>query len=144
MPRASLTRLVTFAAAHRYRRAEWSDAKNAEVFGACANPNFHGHSYSCWVTVAGEIDAGTGMVIDLVLLDRILFEQVRQRFDHKNINLEVPEFTDGAMIPTGENLAVVIAGRVGKALTAANATAVLQRVMVKEDDSLAAEYAPER
>ena len=144
MPRASLTRLVTFAAAHRYRRAEWSDAKNVEVFGACANPNYHGHSYSCWVTVSGEIDPRTGMVVDLGLLDRILREQVHRRFDHKNINLEVPEFADGALIPTGENLAVFIAEHVAKALATTNTTAVVKRVVLHEDSSLSAEYAPER
>ena len=143
MPRAALSRLVTFAAAHRYRRAEWSDAKNAEVFGACANPHFHGHSYSCWVTVEGEIDPPTGMVIDLGLLDKVLHAEVRQRFDHRNINLEVPEFAEGGLIPTGENLAIVIAQRVAKALAAAQATAKVRRVVVKEDDALSAEYAPE-
>jgi len=143
MPRAALTRLVTFAAAHRYRRAEWSDAKNAEVFGACANPNFHGHSYSCWVTVQGEIDPLTGMVVDLGLLDKVLLAEVRTRFDHKNINLDVAEFADGGLIPTGENLARFIAERVAKALAAARATAVVRLVVVKEDESLAAEYAPE-
>lgn len=143
MPRAALTRLVTFAAAHRYRRREWSDAKNAEVFGACANPNFHGHSYSCWVTVQGEIDPLTGMVVDLGLLDKVLLAEVRTRFDHKNINLDVAEFADGGLIPTGENLARFIAERVAKALAAARATAVVRLVVVKEDESLAAEYAPE-
>ena len=143
MPRAALTRLVTFAAAHRYRRADWSDAKNSEVFGACANPNFHGHSYSCWVTVQGEIDPVTGMVVDLGLLDRVLAAEVRQRFDHRNINLEVAEFADGALVPTGENLARFIAERVAIALAAARASAIVRRVVVKEDDSLAAEYEPE-
>jgi 6-pyruvoyltetrahydropterin/6-carboxytetrahydropterin synthase len=142
--RASLTRRITFAAAHRYRRADWSEEKNVQVFGACANPHFHGHSYACAVTVAGEIDPVTGMVVDLGILDRVLHAEVRQRFDHKNINLDVPEFGEGKLIPTGENLARFIAGRVGAALTAHGVAAAVQRVVVQEDDSLAAEYTPER
>lgn len=144
MPRAALTRRITFAAAHRYRRPEWSDAKNAEVFGACANPHFHGHSYACDVTVRGEIDATTGMVIDLAVLDRVLREEVSARFDHRNLNVEVPEFADGGLIPTGENVARVIAERVARALAAAGSRADLTRVVVREDDALAAEYTPER
>ncbi len=139
MPRAALTRRVTFAAAHRYRRPEWSDAKNAEVFGACANPHYHGHSYACEVTVRGEIDPVTGMVIDLALLDRVLADEVRARFDHRNLNVEVPEFADGGLIPTGENLARLIAERVRGALgTRVDVT----RVVVREDDALWAEWTP--
>ncbi len=72
MARASLTRRVTFAAAHRYRRPEWSNERNTEVFGLCARENYHGHSYVCDLTVTGEIDDTTGFIIDLGDLDRIL------------------------------------------------------------------------
>lgn len=139
MPHAALTRRVTFAAAHRYRRADWSDAKNAEVFGACANPNYHGHGYACEVTVRGDVDRVTGMVIDLGLLDRVLHDEVTARFDHRNLNVEVPEFGDGGMIPTGENLARVIGERVQAAL---GARVQVSRVVVREDESLWAEWAP--
>jgi 6-pyruvoyltetrahydropterin/6-carboxytetrahydropterin synthase len=139
MPRGALIRRVTFAAAHRYRRPEWSDAKNHEVFGACANPHFHGHSYACEVTVRGDVDPITGMVIDLGLLDRVLHDEVTARFDHRNLNLDVPEFGEGGMIPTGENLARVIGERVQAALGARVSVA---RVVVREDESLAAEWAP--
>ena len=105
MPKASLTRRVTFAAAHRYSRPEWTDEQNEKTFGACARPHYHGHSYICDVTVEGEIDPITGFVIDLGVLDQILREEVRDRFDHRNINVEVPEFADGLLVPTGENLA---------------------------------------
>ncbi|MDB4885622.1 MAG: hypothetical protein JWN79_1060, partial [Gemmatimonadetes bacterium] len=81
-----LTRRVAFAAAHRYRIAEWSDARNAETFGACSRPNYHGHSYLCDVTVRGELDPVTGFVADLGVLDRVLQAEVRDRFDHANIN----------------------------------------------------------
>ena len=137
MPTASLTRRVAFAAAHRYRRPDWSDEKNAAVFGQCANPHFHGHGYSCDVTVTGPIDDETGMIVDLGLLDRVLATEVRDRFDHRNINLEVPEFADGRMIPTGENLARVIFERVQRALGSA---ARVARVVVREDETLSAEY----
>lgn len=137
MPFASLTRRVTFAAAHRYRRPDWSDARNAEVFGRCANPHFHGHGYSCDVTVRGPIDETTGMVIDLGVLDDVLAREVRDRFDHRNINLEVPEFADGRMIPTGENLARFIFERVSDAL---RGRATVVRVVVREDEGLSAEY----
>jgi 6-pyruvoyltetrahydropterin/6-carboxytetrahydropterin synthase len=99
MPLASLTRRVAFAAAHRYRRPEWDDARNAATFGLCARPSFHGHSYACHVTVRGPIDEATGFCVDLGLLDRVLAEEVRERFDHRNLNLDVPEFADGAQIP---------------------------------------------
>lgn len=116
MSRARLIRRVTFAAAHRYRRPEWSEARNVEVFGACAHPHYHGHTYECEVTVEGTIDETTGMVIDLGVLDRALRDEVVARFDHRNINLDVPEFADGALVPTGENLARFIHGRLVAAL----------------------------
>src|SRR5678809_738597 len=67
-----LTRRVTYAAAHRYRIAEWGDEKNAATFGLCARPNFHGHSYVCDVTVTGTVDPITGFVADLGVLDAVL------------------------------------------------------------------------
>lgn len=140
MPAASLTRRVRFAAAHRYRRPEWSDARNADVFGACANPSFHGHSYICDVTVRGDIDAETGFVVDLGLLDRILAREISARFDHRNINTDVPEFGDGLLVPTGENLARFIHEHVQAALGSA---ATVVRVRIAEDDSLSASYPAE-
>jgi 6-pyruvoyltetrahydropterin/6-carboxytetrahydropterin synthase len=140
MPTAYLTRRVSFAAAHRYRRPEWSDEKNDAVFGACARPNYHGHTYTCDVTVRGEIDDLTGFVVDLGLLDRALETEVRQRFDHRNINLEVPEFADGKLVPTGENLARFISERVQASLP--SETRVTE-VRVAEDKTLSATYRSE-
>jgi 6-pyruvoyltetrahydropterin/6-carboxytetrahydropterin synthase len=128
---------VSFAAAHRYRRPEWSDARNAEVFGACARPNFHGHSYTCDVTVRGPVDAETGFVVDLGLLDRVLLAEVRERFDHRNINLDVPEFADGGLVPSGENLARFIHEHVQAAL---GDRVVVSRVTIAEDATLSATY----
>jgi 6-pyruvoyltetrahydropterin/6-carboxytetrahydropterin synthase len=138
-----LTRRVTFAAAHRYRIAEWSAERNERVFGLCARESYHGHSYVCDVTVAGEIDATTGMLIDLAALDRILAVEVRERFDHRNINADVPEFADGQLVPTGENLARFIFQRVQQQLAAAKAGARVTSVTVAEDATLSATYRDE-
>lgn len=138
MPVAMLTRRVRFAAAHRYRRPEWDEATNVAVFGLCARPNYHGHSYVCDVAVEGPVDALTGMVVDLGRLDRILDAEVRQRFDHRNINLDIPEFADGQLIPTGENLAKFIFERVRQAL---GPEPRLASVTIAEDDTLRSSYA---
>ena len=134
-----LTRRVAFAAAHRYRVAGWSEERNVATFGLCARPNFHGHSYVCDVTVTGEVDPVTGFVADLGVLDEVLRSEVRERLDHANINLDLPEFADGKLMPTGENLARFIAERVQAGLgTAARVT----RVVVAEDSNLSATYEP--
>lgn len=137
MPSASLTRRVSFSAAHRYRRPDWDDAKNAAVFGACAHPSYHGHTYQCNVTVTGPVDAETGMIVDLAELDRVLHQEVVARFDHRNINLDVPEFGEGRLIPTGENLARFIYDRVQAALSS---RAQVTDVVVAEDATLWARY----
>lgn len=131
--RVTLTRRVAFSAAHRYRRPEWDEARNRATFGACANPHSHGHSYKCDVTVSGPLDPVTGFIVDLGRLDAILATEVRERFDHRNINDEVPEFADGRLVPTGENLAAFILGRVQAALGGA---ARVTTVTVAEDDTL--------
>jgi 6-pyruvoyltetrahydropterin/6-carboxytetrahydropterin synthase len=139
MATAELTRRIAFAAAHRYRRPEWNDARNAEIFGVCARPSFHGHTYVCEVTVRGTIDETTGMVVDLAMLDRVLAAEVRDRFDHRNINLDVPEFADGRLVPTGENLARFICERVQTALGPRIGVSL---VTVAEDETLRATYRP--
>jgi|SRR5687768_2727621 6-pyruvoyltetrahydropterin/6-carboxytetrahydropterin synthase len=136
----TLTRRIRFAAAHRYARPEWSEERNREVFGACANPHFHGHSYICDVTVRGPVDGTTGFVVDLGVLDRILATEIVARFDHRNINLEVPEFADGRLVPTGENLARFILERVQRAL---GDRATVASVTIAEDDTLSATHAPD-
>jgi 6-pyruvoyltetrahydropterin/6-carboxytetrahydropterin synthase len=132
-----LTRRVTFAAAHRYRRPDWSEEQNVRVFGLCARENYHGHSYVCDVTVAGEIDPTTGMIVDLGELDRVLAVEVRERFDHRNINLDVPEFADGKLVPTGEELSRFICERVQRAL---GASARVVEVVLAEDATLRSSY----
>src|SRR5678815_3678628 len=137
MPRAYLTRKVHFAAAHRYRRPEWSDEQNEKTFGLCARESFHGHSYVCEVTVAGEIDPLTGFIADLGELDAILSDEVKDRFDHRNINVDVPEFGDGKLIPSGENLARFIFDRVASRLPA---KIRIDNVKIAEDRTLSATY----
>jgi len=139
MPRATLTRRLTFSAAHRYRRPEWSDAKNAEVFGACAHPNWHGHTYTCEVTVGGEIDPQTGFCADLAGFDRVLATRLHARLDHKNLVLDVPEFAEGREIPTSENVAWWIAREVQAGL---GGTARVLRVRLAEMPDLWVEIEP--
>jgi 6-pyruvoyltetrahydropterin/6-carboxytetrahydropterin synthase len=95
-----------FNAAHRLHNAAWSQAKNEAVFGKCNNPNFHGHNYELVVRVTGEVDPDTGYVIDMKVLSELIREFVLDRFDHKNLNLDVPEFAH--LNPSAENIAIVI------------------------------------
>lgn len=134
MPTAYLTRTVQFSATHRYFRPEWSEQKNAEVFGTCTSA--HGHTYRCLVTVRGAVDRATGMVADLAALDRILAEEVAARFDQRSLN-EVPEFAPGHALPTGEELCLDIWRRVSARLPAGCALAA---VRVQEEPALYAEY----
>lgn len=94
-----LTRREHFNAAHRMYREEWSAAKNEEIFGKCANPNWHGHNYHLFVTVKGEISYATGYLIDLKQLKMIIHEHVIEKLDHKNLNLDV-DFLKGKMATT--------------------------------------------
>jgi 6-pyruvoyltetrahydropterin/6-carboxytetrahydropterin synthase len=111
MPRVKVTRRLHFCAAHRLGREEWSDERNAEVFGLCANPNWHGHNYELDVTVEGEIDPETGFVMDLKLLRAVVEERVLDELDHRNLNLDVPWLR--GVNPTTENLVVAIWERIG-------------------------------
>ncbi len=99
-------RKAHFNAAHRLHNPGWSDEKNREVFGLCNNPNYHGHNYELEVKVVGEIDPDTGYVIDLGHLRDIIRQEVEERFDHKNLNLDTEEFC--TLNPTAENICVVI------------------------------------
>lgn len=95
-----------FNAAHRLHVPDWSNEQNEAVFGKCNNPNYHGHNYELTVKVTGLPDSRTGYVMDLKILSDIIKEQVLDRFDHKNLNLDTDEFKQ--LIPTAENIAVVI------------------------------------
>lgn len=104
--RVAVFRKARFNAAHRLFNPAWSFEKNQEIFGLCNNPNYHGHNYELIVKVIGETDPDTGYVIDLKILKDFIDEEVIQRFDHRNLNLDVAEFNN--LIPTVENIAVVI------------------------------------
>jgi len=140
MPTVSLTRVVPFAAAHRYFRPEWPLERNREVFGACTSEHGHGHNYECHVTIGGPVDPDTGMVMNLRDVDAILEDEVTRRLDHRFINYDVPEFAPGKQIPTGEALAVYVWQRVAPRLPD---TVRLLRVRIQEDRFLYAEYAGE-
>jgi len=99
-------RRETFNAAHRLYRPDWSDKKNTEVFGKCSNPNFHGHNYVLETWIEGDIDPDTGYVIDLKVLKGLVKDNVSERFDHRNLNLDCEEFKN--LIPTAENILLVI------------------------------------
>jgi 6-pyruvoyltetrahydropterin/6-carboxytetrahydropterin synthase len=102
----AVSRKEHFNAAHRLYNPEWSDEKNEEVFGKCNNPNFHGHNYELIVKIIGDQDVETGYVYDMKILSDIVKEHVVDKFDHKNLNLDIAEFKD--LNPTAENIALVI------------------------------------
>lgn len=95
-----------FNAAHRLHNTDWSDEMNQKVFGKCNNPNYHGHNYELVVKLSGEPNPETGYVYDMKILSDIIKENITNRFDHKNLNLDVEEFK--TLNPTAENIAVVI------------------------------------
>jgi len=101
-----ITGRESFNAAHKLARTDWSDEKNAEVFGKCANPNWHGHNYQLYVTVKGEINPETGFLVDLKWLKVIINTYVIDKIDHRNLNLDV-DFMKGKLAST-ENLAIEI------------------------------------
>jgi 6-pyruvoyltetrahydropterin/6-carboxytetrahydropterin synthase len=102
MPIVSITRIVRFNAAHRVYNPAFSDEENSRLFGKCNNPNWHGHNYTLEITVEGEVDPGTGFVVNLADVKRIAEREIVDAIDHKNLNLDVP-FMSGT-IPSTENL----------------------------------------
>ena len=114
MKRVKVSRKAHFNAAHRLYRKDWTDAQNEAHFGKCSNPHFHGHNYELIVSVTGDIDPDTGYVMDMKVLKDYIKAELEDAFDHKNLNLEVPEFSD--LIPTAENIVVVIHQKLKKIL----------------------------
>lgn len=133
--RVRVTRRLHFSAAHRLGREDWPDARNREVFGLCANPNWHGHNYDLEVTVEGSIDPETGYVLDLKILRELVEEQVVGDIDHRNLNLDVPWLA--GVNPTTENLVVAIWGRIASGLPAG---VELKRVVLHETARNSVEY----
>lgn len=112
--RVAVIRKGHFNAAYRLYRPDWSDERNREVFGICSHPNFHGHNYEFDVRVTGEVDPETGIVIDLKKLKELIETHVELPFDHKNLNLDCPEFANS--IPTAENICMEIYHRLRQVL----------------------------
>lgn len=106
--KVAVYRKAHFNAAHRLYNKNWSQEKNDEVFGLCNNANWHGHNYDLEVKVVGEVDPETGYVIDLKILKDLIKSEIEERFDHKNLNEDCPEFAN--LNPTAENICVVIYG----------------------------------
>ncbi|PKP29357.1 MAG: 6-pyruvoyl tetrahydrobiopterin synthase [Bacteroidetes bacterium HGW-Bacteroidetes-18] len=104
--KVTVNRKAHFNAAHRLHNADWTDARNANVFGKCANPHYHGHNYELIVSVKGKIHPETGFVMDMKILKSLIETEIEEQFDHKNLNEEVREFK--TLNPTAENIAVVI------------------------------------
>ena len=114
--KVTVSRKAHFNAAHRLYRKDWSMEQNDAVFGKCNNPNFHGHNYELIVSVTGNIDPETGYVMDVKILSDLIKEHIENAFDHKNLNLDVPEFAD--LNPTAENIVVVIWNKLRKHIDA--------------------------
>lgn len=112
----SVFRKERFNAAHRLFNPKWDEQKNLEVFGKCSYANYHGHNYDLIVEVKGDIDPETGYVIDMKVLSNIVQEEVTERYDHRNLNLDLEEFK--SLNPTAENIAVVIWNRLKSKLDA--------------------------
>lgn len=132
MPPVLLTKRIEFAAAHRYHKPGWDAARNRAVFGACNNEPGHGHNYLLEVTVSGEVDPRTGMVVNLFDVKHVL-QEVLEEFDHKHLNIDTPYFA--AMVPTTENIARVLWRR----LEAYPQIGRLHAIRLYEDEDLYAE-----
>lgn len=131
-----LTRRERFNAAHRLFRPDWDEEQNREFYGKCSNPNWHGHNYVLYVTVAGNIDPATGFVVNLKWLSRLIREKVIEKVDHKNLNLEV-DFMKGKIVST-ENIAVAIWEQIEPEIRAQGAR--LHRIRIEETENNFVEY----
>ena len=114
MEKIAVTRKEHFNAAHRLHNPNWSKEKNSSFYGKCNNPNYHGHNYNLEVTVIGEVDQESGYLIDMKTLSNLIKAEVLEKFDHKNLNLDVVDFKD--LNPTAENIIKVIYNKLRKKL----------------------------
>ncbi|MET4081036.1 6-pyruvoyltetrahydropterin/6-carboxytetrahydropterin synthase [Pedobacter sp. UYP30] len=131
-----ITRKASFNAAHKLARPDWDEDKNLEVFGKCSNPNWHGHNYSLYVTVKGEVSPETGFLVDLKWLKHLTNELVVDKIDHKNINLDV-DFMKGKLAST-ENLAIAIWDQLFAAI--AKSGAILHCIKIYETENNYVEF----
>ena len=131
-----ITRKETFSAAHKLERKDWSIEKNKEVFGKCSNENWHGHNYTIYVTVKGEVDPETGFVINLSDVSQIIHNKILIKVDHKNLNLDV-DFMHG-LLPSTENFAIAIWNQLEDSIRLLGGT--LHCVKVQETEKNYVEY----
>ena len=131
-----LTRRERFCAAHRMFRKDWSDEVNQEIFGKCSNLNWHGHNYTLWVTVKGNPTEEHGFVMNINILKKIIIDNIINKIDHKNINLEV-DFMKGK-IATTENLAISIWDELRPQIEKTGAS--LHCVKIEETENNSIEY----
>ena len=131
-----ITRRERFSAAHKLSINEWSQEKNFEVFGKCANPNWHGHNYDLYITVKGEVIPETGFVMDLKVLSDLIKEHVIEHLDHKNINLDTPFMKD--VMASTENICIAIWEQLEKTIAAHGAT--LHYIKLQETENNFVEY----
>jgi len=130
MQKVSISRKFEFSASHRYWREEWSEEKNREEFGLCISPHGHGHNYELHVTITGDIDPKTGMIVNLtVLKDKV--RKILNAFDHKFLNLDTEYFKD--KIPTTENIALLLFDLIKKDLSVGGYELVKIRLYEKQD-----------
>ncbi|MGC1463383.1 MAG: 6-carboxytetrahydropterin synthase [Terracidiphilus sp.] len=134
-----LTRRATFSSSHYYWNESWTAEKNKQVFGRCANRNGHGHNYTLEVTVAGELNPVTGFVVDLKWLKDVMEQRVLSAYDHRHLNLEVPEFAASELMPTTENIAISAWKRLEPAIRSAGG-AKLTCVRIYETPEIFAEF----
>lgn len=137
--RVRIERRYRFSASHLYRRPEWSEEENRRRFGKCAQLPGHGHNYRLWVTVGGNVDPTTGFVVDLAELDATVKRLILEPLDHRHLNHAVPEFGEGGLIPSSENLLRWIQRELSRGLPAG---ARLEGLRLEEDEDLAASWMP--
>jgi len=131
-----LTRRERFSSAHRMFREEWSDEENSRVYGKCSNPSWHGHNYTLFVTVKGELDKSLGFVMNSTKLKEIIQEKIISKLDHKNMNLET-DFMAGR-VATTENLAIGIWNELEGCIKAEGA--MLHCIKIEETENNFIEY----
>ena len=131
-----ITRKETFSAAHKLSRKDWTEEKNNEVFGKCANPNWHGHNYILWVTVKGEVSPETGFVTNLTDVSKIIKEYILDKVDHRNLNVDVDFMRD--KFSSTENLAIEFWMQIQKPISLLGCT--LHSIKIQETDKNFVEY----
>lgn len=131
-----ITRKASFNAAHKLSRPDWTEDKNIEVYGGCANPNWHGHNYQLYVTVKGEVNPETGFLVDLKWLKEITNKYVVDKIDHKNLNLDVDFMKD--KLASTENLAIAIWDQLAELI--AESGAQLHSIKIYETENNFVEY----